>query len=92
MSPENLNNEAKVDCAVADMFSVGVIMALLLERVHPYERFGDTVMDVIKRISVGDVRKGVREGGHLVMRLLEADPKRRITARQALDHVWFKVK
>jgi len=83
----------------ADMFSIGVIFSELLTGWHPF--FDPQVDDAQSVHAKIKARRPVRllrqkfEGvsqhaRDLCRRLLEKDPKRRLSAGQALAHSWFR--
>lgn len=79
--------------SAADMWSVGVITFMVLCGNAPFDGQTDT-----ERLNA--VRKGVfayppqatlsPEAAGFINAMLEMDPKRRLTARQALNHPWLK--
>ena len=78
----------------ADLWSVGVIAHVLLTGRAPFE--GPTEKELFDRILAQkldfrtepwpQLSPGARD---FVSRLLERDPRRRLTARQALEHSWL---
>jgi calcium-dependent protein kinase len=86
----------------ADLFSAGVLLFILLTCEMPFdcstaERYRAAVQSlekeglwrIVNRRS--DRLRGVSEEARdLVGRLLEPDPNKRISARQALSHSWFQ--
>ena len=87
----------------ADLFSAGVVLFVLLTCEMPFdcgtaERYRAAVQGVEEEGGVwrvvnrrSDRLRGVSdEGKELVERLLEPNPQKRISAKQALHHRWFK--
>lgn len=79
-----------------DMWSLGVILYILLSGIHPFQL--DDEEEMLTNIEncqwgwVGDAWKTIsKEGKDMVMRLLEPDPRRRLTAKQALEHPWLSI-
>ena len=83
----------------ADMWSVGVITHVLLTGHAPFEAL--TEKELFSQILTKklDIRKERSEpwpqispgAKDFVARLLERDPRKRLTARQALEHPWLAV-
>mmetsp|Transcript_138448 Transcript_138448/g.442500 ORF Transcript_138448/g.442500 Transcript_138448/m.442500 type:complete len:726 (-) Transcript_138448:463-2640(-) len=83
----------------ADMFSIGAILSELLTGWHPFytPEVDDTESVHAKITAPGAVRlprqtfaNTSREAVDLCQRLLEKDPRRRLSAGQALAHPWFR--
>lgn len=92
MAPELLRGRYYKSC---DLWSVGVILYILLSGVVPFD--GETDHDVHRSILRGQYEfhpqqwEGVSEEAQdLVAGLLERDPKRRYTAKEALGHPWIR--
>jgi serine/threonine protein kinase len=81
----------------ADMWSAGVILYIILCGFPPFYDENDDLSRLYKKIKRADyempspywdpVSNGAKD---LVKRLLQPDPKKRLSARQALQHEWLK--
>eukprot|EP00930_Biecheleria_cincta_P100171 TRINITY_DN91788_c0_g1_i1.p1 TRINITY_DN91788_c0_g1~~TRINITY_DN91788_c0_g1_i1.p1 ORF type:complete len:619 (+),score=83.86 TRINITY_DN91788_c0_g1_i1:45-1901(+) len=89
----------------ADLFSIGIIYAELLTGVHPFWKKGDSEVAVLQRIQQTAIfsKSGVPldsyssfwehvsvEACDFCQKLLEKDPQFRLSAAEALNHVWFQ--
>lgn len=79
-----------------DLWSLGVILYILLSGIHPFQLEDEEEMLVnIENAQwgwVGDAWKTMSiEAKDLVSNLLCPDPKKRLTAAQALEHPWFNI-
>ena len=77
------------------MFSVGVLFHILLTKRPIFEGFTyKEVLDKNKRLEMKildkEIVKKSTESLDLLKKMLEADPKKRITAREALKHEFLK--
>lgn len=77
-----------------DMWSLGVILYILLSGIHPFQIENEEEMLVnIENANwawVGSVWSDVsKQAKDLITKLLQPDPKIRITASQALKHPWI---
>lgn len=77
-----------------DMFSAGVTLYLMLCGYEPF--YGETEKELIYANKKGKVdfpknewRKISSKAKDLVSRMLEADPEKRISAKEAVDHPWI---
>ena len=96
--PESQVGGAKVNGSV-DMWALGVILYIMLCGVHPFDLSGDaTDLVVERRIRKGNFPlRGSRITQHLsesaielIEKLLERNPKKRLTASEMLQHEWVK--
>lgn len=82
----------------ADLFSIGIIFCQLLTGWHPFYVPGDDEQAVRGKITATEPVEFPQETWALVSRdalelckkLLERNPKNRLSAAQALAHAWFK--
>ena len=80
-----------------DIWSCGIIMYILLSGRPPFN--GDSDEDILKKIMRNNIDLEKYpwsvislEAKDLLKKLLEFDPKKRITAEEALNHEWFECK
>ena len=92
IAPEVLKKNYNEKC---DTWSVGVILYMTLTGVPPFD--GETDEDIIHRIKIGKYSKTNKrflehspEVIDLVNSLLERNIDKRLSAKQALEHQWFK--
>ena len=92
IAPEVLKKNYNEKC---DTWSVGVILYMTLTGVPPFD--GETDEDIIHRIKIGKYSKTNKrflehspEVIDLVNSLLERNIEKRLSAKQALEHQWFK--
>nr|QOL71358.1 CBL-interacting protein kinase 5 [Cynodon dactylon x Cynodon transvaalensis] len=90
VAPEVINKKG-YDGAKADIWSCGVILFVLLAGFLPFH--DANLMEMYRKISRGDVKypqwfsSDIRR---LLSRLLDPNPKTRITIEKLADHPWFK--
>ena len=96
LSPEIISKNRKYT-EKCDIWSCGIIMYILLSSRPPFN--GDTDEDILKKIMRNNIDLEKYpwsvislEAKDLLKKLLEFDPKKRITAEEALNHDWFKCK
>jgi len=82
---------------LSDLWSVGVIMYVMLCGYPPF--FGETDAEVLSKVRLGNFSfnatdwKNISEDAkNLIRLLLKMNPKERINAKSALEHVWIKNK
>lgn len=92
IAPEVLKRSYNQAC---DLWSCGVIMYILLSGHAPFS--GQTDNEILQKISIGiyDLKAKPwphisKEAKDLISKLLERDYEKRITAKEALNHLWFK--
>ena len=92
MAPELLLNNYDKAC---DVWSIGTIVYILLCGYPPFN--GDTDPDIFDAIKLGKFafpKQAWSSKSHdvkdFIKCLLKMDPKKRLTAREALDHPWIR--
>ena len=92
IAPEVLRKHYDEKC---DIWSCGVIMYILLSGRPPFP--GDSDREIMDKVAIGkyDLEESPFDqlsnaGKDLIKKLLVKDPKKRITASEALNHSWFK--
>ena len=92
IAPEVLKKHYDEKC---DIWSCGVIMYILLSGRPPFA--GDSDKEIMEKVSLGEYDleqppfdKLSSAGKDLIKKLLVMDPKKRISARGALNHPWFQ--
>ena len=92
IAPEVLLKNYNEKC---DLWSCGVIMYILLSARPPFGGKNDS--EIIQKIRVGSYEltqdpwnKISKDAKNLISLLLTKDPSQRISAEDALNHVWFK--
>jgi len=93
VAPEVLKREL-FHCPI-DMWALGCILFIVLGGYPPFDSGSDQLRDIHKKCIQGDynfnaeVWNGVSEPAkQLITRMLEVDPKKRITAPQVLEEPW----
>ena len=93
IAPEVLKQNYNKEC---DLWSVGVILYMFIVGHAPFDGFDDE--EITANIQRGVYRKddkrwkrASKEVKDLIQRLLIYQPKKRLTALQALGHPWFKI-
>ena len=96
--PESQIKGSKVDPGV-DMWAIGVILYIMLCGVHPFDLSGDAPDGVVeRRVRKGDFPlRDSRITAHLsdsaidlISKLMERNPKKRLTAAEMLEHPWVR--
>ena len=92
IAPEVLKKHYDEKC---DIWSCGVIMYILLSGRPPFG--GDSDKEIMDKVATGkyDLEESPfdklsESGKDLIRKLLIMDPKKRISAQEALAHPWFK--
>ena len=92
IAPEVLSKSYNEKC---DLWSCGVILYILLSAVPPFSGRNDT--QIIENIKKGfyDIESNIwqkisPEAKNLIRSLLESNPGLRVSAEEALNHIWFK--
>jgi len=78
-----------------DIWSVGIILFLLLSGYIPFN--GETTKKILNKVKTGNIvydkkkwAKISEDGQDLVKNMLQTDWEKRFTAKQCLEHKWFK--
>jgi calcium-dependent protein kinase len=92
IAPEVIKKNYDEKC---DLWSCGVIMYILLSGRPPFS--GDDDREIMLKVRKGkyDLEsepfdKLSKSGLDLIKNLLEIDPKKRLSASEAIEHLWFK--
>ena len=92
IAPEVLKKKYDEKC---DIWSCGVILYILLSGRPPFS--GESDKEIMQQVAIGKYdlqsspfNKCSRSCLDLIQKLLIMDPKKRITAQEALNHSWFK--
>ena len=92
IAPEVLKKKYDEKC---DIWSCGVILYILLSGRPPFS--GENDKEIMQQVAIGKYdlqsnpfNKCSKNCLDLIKKLLIMDPKKRITAQEALNHPWFK--
>jgi len=92
IAPEVLTESYNQKC---DLWSCGVILYILLSGKPPFAGKSDDV--ILEKIRIGKYNMQIKEFDNisneakdLIQKLLEKNPKKRLSAQEALKHNWFK--
>ena len=92
IAPEVLTENYNEKC---DLWSCGVILYILLSGKAPFSGKTDSI--ILEKIKIGKYNMDIKqfenislEVKDLIQKLLEKNPKKRLTASNAIKHPWFK--
>ena len=94
IAPEVLEGKYTEKC---DLWSIGVILYIMLSGRPPFK--GNNDREILKKVMVGKYTldgelwsKRSESVKSMIQALLEKDPLKRLSAKQALDHPWIQQK
>jgi serine/threonine protein kinase len=79
-----------------DIWALGIVMSAALTGSFPFETEDPTLMQLEMISGLADLLEGPKlesvsdEAKDLLRKLLEEEPKNRVSAEQALNHPWFE--
>jgi calcium-dependent protein kinase len=92
MAPEVIKRKYDEKC---DLWSIGVILYILLTGRPPFD--GNDDEEILENVKKGVYDKWAypfpllsAHGKDLIFKLLQYDPKKRLSAEEAIEHPWFK--
>ena len=93
IAPEVIDGNYTYSC---DVWSLGIILHIMLSGYMPFS--GSTDEEVFRSIKKGKLsfenpvwEKVTPPGKDLILKLLEPDENKRLTAAEALEHEWFRL-
>jgi serine/threonine protein kinase len=91
IAPEVLNKKYDKSC---DVWSVGIITYTLLCGYPPFNGSdNDRILDAVRlgryMFPSADWSRKSRESRNFIRRMLQKDPRKRMTAREAMEHPWI---
>jgi calcium-dependent protein kinase len=92
MAPEIIKGKHTEIC---DIWSCGMIMYILFVGHPPYDGTDDEIFEILKHPKINiekDCENISNDAKDLLYKLLEPDPNKRITAKDACMHPWLKSK
>jgi calcium-dependent protein kinase len=90
MAPEIIKGRHNEMC---DLWSCGIILYTLLTGHSPYDGTDEEIFKILKKVSINideDCPNISDEGKDILKSLLEINPDKRITAKNACMHPWIK--
>jgi calcium-dependent protein kinase len=91
MAPEIVKGKYTEKC---DLWSSGMIMFIMLTGGAPYDGTDDEIIAILKSVKINiDLMcsENSPEARDLLKKLLEPDPVKRVTAKEACCHPWIKL-
>ena len=92
MAPEMFDKHISNDGKPVDMWSIGIITAMLLNKGrHPFFEKGESKRKYIQKLKNGYIRNDnlSEMSNNFIGKLLEPNPRRRYSANVALKHPWI---
>lgn len=99
--PPELLSRRQTECAPSmDMWALGVIIFIMLTGMHPFDLTGKATDEEVSEAIISGKNPPLRDSpitAHLsdsaidlIGRLMQYDPRKRLTADQMLDHPWTR--